>query len=66
MANTTFRQGDKVKITTNWIEGKPTAIICAFQVNGGVRFARVKWLGKARSLSDEYGELFTLDELKRI
>lgn len=63
--DTTFRQGDKVKIIADWIENKPTAIICGFQVNSGVRFARVKWMGKG-SLADEYGTLFTLDELKKV
>ena len=61
----TFNKGDKVKITADWIEGnKPTAIVTGFQCNGGIRFAIVNW--KSRKLADEYGNLFTLDELRKV
>jgi len=60
----TFNKGDKVKVMAEWIEGKrPNALICGFQLNNGVRFARVKYLGA--DLSEELGTLFTLDELKK-
>jgi len=60
-----FNKGDKVKITADWIEGnKPIAVITGFQVNGGVRFAIVKW--KSRQLADEYGNLFTFDEMRKM
>jgi hypothetical protein len=61
----TFNKGDKVRIMADWIEGtKPTAIISGFQCNGGIRFAIVQW--KSRKLSEEYGNLFTFDELKKV
>jgi len=61
---TTFEKGDKVRLTAEWMENHPTAIICGFQLNNGLRFARVKYVGK--DMGGEYGNLFTFDEMKKV
>ena len=64
---TKFKIGDRVRIVNNWVEDrKAAAVIRGFQSNGNMTFAQVKWLGKTSELTESYGTLFPLDELKKV
>lgn len=62
--------GDKVRVINSWIDTdgkKLTATIDKFQVNGTIKYAKVRWLGRqAFEANVKYGNLFPLDELRKV
>ncbi len=61
-----FKVGDKVQVRNEWIsEEAKTAIgvIDRFQINGTIKFAVLKW---ARELSIDNGNIFPIDELRKV
>lgn len=67
---TELKEFDVCLVRNDWIDQKYKQIRCkiiGFQWHGRVQFAKVKWLTKdAKKLIDECGNLFPLDELKKI
>jgi hypothetical protein len=59
--------GQRIRVVNDWVDAsKERGTIQGFQTNGNTKFARIKWLGKnAYSLTDEWGVLFPLDELRK-
>lgn len=61
-----FKTGDRVRIYNSWVDdNKSVAVIQGFQINGGHKFAIVKWLKHTNKMAEEYGVLFPLDELRK-
>ena len=65
-----FQQGDKCTLRISWGDGShrgKRVQIVGFQQNGREIFAKIIWCSvKARVLEKQYGNLFNLDELKKI
>ncbi len=65
-----FRLGETVEIKIDWDQGFHRGKrfqITGFQMNGTTECARGFWKGKyARKMSEEYGILFPLLDLKKI
>lgn len=67
----TFKVGDHARVSIDWENKKvpvKTAMVkvVSLQQNGKQTFAKVKWLGtNAVMLSEQYGNLFTFDELRK-
>jgi len=61
---------DKCRLLCDWIppEVKTKRVqVIRLQKNGRQKFARIIWLGKnARQNEQEYGVLFSLEELRKI
>ena len=69
--NTAFKVGDTARVSVDW-EDKTKPVksalvkVVALQQNGKMTFAKVKWLGNnAVMLQEQYGNLFTFDELRK-
>jgi hypothetical protein len=68
---TKFKVGDSARVCVDWIApGTKTKTmivkIVGFQQNGNTTFAKVKWTGNdAIELAEQYGNLFTFQELRK-
>lgn len=70
VAHNTLKIGDRCRLRVEWGNGSCKGKFCkilSFEDHGGLTFARVMWLGgEGKTLREEYGTQFTMDELVKV